>query len=465
MSYFSIHNHSEFSNIRLLDSINKVSTLFSRAQEAGLKGFALTDHEVLSGHVQMVQQYKKLKAANQLSEDFKIALGDEIYMIDDLEDYQKNYTSATHQYYHFILLAKDALGYEALKEISSTAWNNSYTQRGVQRTPITKKQITDIMSRYKGHIIGSTACLGGELSRGIIQWIKAEEEIDEKGIKAAKTKIDNFINYSLMTFGNDNFFIEIQPSHNREQIQVNLRLMMLAEIYGVRVIYSTDSHYPSKEKRIIHKSYLNAMNGEREVDDFYASAYMMDEEEVYEYFDSYISRVDFDRFTQNSIELMNMCEFYELEQAQIIPTVEVEDYPSVIITEYKEKYLYITNMLSSEDLQNRYWANECLHALKKKNLINDIYLQRLDDEAKELWLISEKLGITMTQYYNTMKKIIEIVWDAGDSLIGPARGSATGFLSCYLLGITQMDPIIWNLPYWRHLTSTRPELPKLYWAV
>ena len=118
-------------------------------------------------------------------------------------------------------------------------------------------------------------------------------------------------------------------------------------------------------------------------------------------------------------------------------------------------------MLSSDFEQDRYWVNECLNSLESKNLLNDLYLKRLDDEAKELWNISTNMGLRMTSYYNTMKFIIELTWDKGDSLVGPARGSATGFLSCYLLGITQLDPIQWNLPHWRHLTETRPELPKL----
>lgn len=434
--------------------------MFDRAIEIGLKGFALTDHEVLSGHVQMIQTYKKYLEQGKITEDFKIVLGDEIYMIDDIAEHQENYTAATHQYYHFILAAKNAVGYEALKEISSTAWNNSYMQRGMYRTPISKKQIAEIMSRYKGNIIASTACLGGELPRAILKLQKAIKTEDPSEIHNAKIDIDNFLNFCIDTFGIENFFLELQPSTNKDQIEVNTMLLILSTAYGIKAIYSTDSHYESKEKQLIHKSYLNAMDGEREVDDFYSYAYMMGAEEVYSFME-YIPRNVFDQLTQNSIYLMDMCETYDLYKPQFIPTLEVEDYPNIIITEYKGKYVYITKMLSSQDLQNRYWVNECLNALHKKHLVNDIYLQRLDDEAKEIWLISEKLNITMTMYYNTMKKIIELVWNEGDSLVGPARGSATGFLSCYLLGITQMDPIIWNLPYWRHLTSTRPELPDI----
>ena len=459
--YFSIHNHSEYSNIKLLDSINKIPMLFDRAIEIGLKGFALTDHEVLSGHVQMIKTYQKYLKEEKIDENFKIVLGDEIYLIDDIEDYQENYSAATHSYYHFILLAKNFDGHLALKEISSTAWVNSYTQRGVMRTPITKKQLKDIISRYPNTLIGSTACLGGELPKLIMQLEKAEREYNDQAIYQIKTKIDRFITDAIDLFGIDNFFLEIQPSHNKEQILVNKMLLKLSSVYNVKVIYSTDSHYPSKEKRIIHKSYLNAMDGEREVDDFYATAYMMDIEEIYSYMSDYLTLEEFNILTENSIYLMDKCEIYDLAKPQLIPNVEVKNYNKNSELFINTEYEYLQLMATSDYIDDRYWINECLLSLKAKGLKDKKYIDRLNEEAKELWLISEKLNIRMTQYYNTMKKIIEIVWYEGDSLVGTARGSATGFLSCYLLGITQLDPLEWNLPHWRHLTATRPELPDI----
>ena len=152
--------------------------MFDRAIEIGLKGFAITDHECLSAHVQAVQKRKELVKAGKINEDFKLILGDEIYLIDDIEDYKENYTAATHSYYHFVILAKDPIGYEALKEISSTAWSNFYTQRGMERVPIEKKQLAAIMKDYKGHVVASTACLGGELAKFIIKLDEAERKED-----------------------------------------------------------------------------------------------------------------------------------------------------------------------------------------------------------------------------------------------------------------------------------------------
>ena len=102
-----------------------------------------------------------------------------------------------------------------------------------------------------------------------------------------KSKINDFILYCKDVFGND-FHIEIQPSHAQEQIDYNKREMTIAKFYGVKTIFATDSHFLKKEDRHIHKSFLNSKEGEREVDDFYATAYMMSAEEMYEeYFSKY----------------------------------------------------------------------------------------------------------------------------------------------------------------------------------
>lgn len=461
MSYFSVHNHSEFSNIRLLDSTNKVEHLFERAIELGLTGFALTDHEVLSGSVQMVQQFKKLKEEGKLPEGFKIALGNEVYLIDDKEDYIENYSRDTHKYYHFVLLAKNERGWRALKELSSTAWANSYMQNGMYRVPLTKPQLEETMKRFKGDIVASTACLGGELAQHIL----TIKEMRETGQTARETevfiKMNQFISWCVEVFGEDNFFLEIQPNHGEEQIYVNKVMKTIAEQTNLDIIYTTDSHYIDKEARFVHKAFLNAMDGEREVDAFYSSTYMMGAEEVYSYMKDYVTEEEFQQWTDNTNKIYDMIEMYDLYQPQSIPSIDVQDYPKISNAQEYEDFPALKTMLEGECLQDRYWANTCIKELKNRDIYNDRYLQRLNDEAVELLGISDKLGIPMTQYYNTMQKIIEIIWEDGNSLVGPARGSATGFLSCYLLDITQVDPIETNLPYWRHLSATRPELPDI----
>ncbi|MEG2018716.1 MAG: PHP domain-containing protein, partial [Clostridium sp.] len=139
MSYFSIHNHTEYSSIRLLDSINKVKDLIDRAIELGLSGVCITDHEVLSSHVEAIRYYSSLP--KDVRDNFTLGLGDEIYLIDELGN------KPPLGYSHFILVAKDQIGHRALREISSTAWSNSYTDRGMLRVPITKSQLSEIVKK------------------------------------------------------------------------------------------------------------------------------------------------------------------------------------------------------------------------------------------------------------------------------------------------------------------------------
>ena len=165
--YFGLHNHTMYSNIRLLDCINRPKDLIDKAIELGLSGIAITDHECLSGHMEVNQYAQKIKEKHP---DFKIALGNEIYLVDERENGIK--------YYHFILIAKDAIGHKALRELSSTAWYHSYVDRGMERVPITKSELATVMSNYKGHVIASTACMGGELSTNAYAMDLAEEVND-----------------------------------------------------------------------------------------------------------------------------------------------------------------------------------------------------------------------------------------------------------------------------------------------
>ena len=126
LARFEGHSHSHYSNIRLLDCINTPQNLIDYAIKIGLKGLAITDHECLGGHV----DFDKLRNyAEEKSPGFKIGLGNEIYLTDTRDVKQK--------YWHFILIAKDAIGHKMLRELSSTAWKNSYFDRGMDKNIFT----------------------------------------------------------------------------------------------------------------------------------------------------------------------------------------------------------------------------------------------------------------------------------------------------------------------------------------
>lgn len=446
--YFNTHNHTMYSNLRLLDAIIRPSELIDRAIELGLAGLAITDHESLSAHIEAIQHYNNLD--EEVRDNFKLALGNEIYLVDEL---------GTGPYRHFILIAKNEKGHRGLRELSSMAWSQSYFSGPMERVPLTKEQLQRVMVNYKGDIIATTACLGGEVGSSILALEKAEQEYRTADAQAHKGNIIEFILLCKEIFGEENFFLEVQPAFSTEQHIMNQRMSNIAGAFGCKIVVGTDSHYLSPADREIHKAYLNSKEGEREVDDFYRTAYLMDWDEIKGYLIQDFSIEQLEEIRLNSLNIAEMIENYDLHKPQAIPKVEVDNYEKRV--DFRE-YEYLSKMVLSDDVQDRYWVNTCVNTLKTKPLLNmRTYLERLDIEAKELWNISERLGEKMTSYYNTMAKIIEITWNEGDSLVGPARGSATGFLSCYLLGITQLDPVVNNLPHWRHLTADRPELPDI----
>ena len=448
MERFEVHVHSEYSNIRLLDSINKIKNILKRAGELGLAGIALTDHECLSGHIKMNKLVKEIQKEYP---NFKVALGNEIYLVDTRENGIK--------YYHFILIAKDAEGHKQLRQLSSLAWLNSYYDRGMERVPTLKEDLRRIVKENPGHLIATTACMGGELSTLALNLYNARQIKDEKGAELYHSQIINFMQDMIDIFEKD-FYIECAPAASKDQITVNKMLYNIAQSFGVNMVIGSDAHYLRKEDRYVHKAYLNSKGGEREVDDFYEYSYMQEEEEIIKHLSkSYDKEIIIDLF-HNSLEIYNKIENYSLEHSQTIPKVEVYDYPKVnksIINAMQEDYPVLASMLNSEDKFERYWVNECIYKLSKINKNNDQYYSRLEEEARVKKIIGEKLGTNMFAYPITLQHYIDMFWECG-SLVGAGRGSSCSGLNHYLLGITQLDPIEWNLPFWRYLNEERTEL-------
>lgn len=224
--FFSVHNHTEYSNLRMRDSIIKIEDLIDRAYELGFCGLAVTDHEALSSAVRGISHYYK-KYSNT---DFKFALGNEIYLVNDIQDLREN----GGRYYHFIIVAKNEEGWRQLRELSTQSWENFYV-KGIERVPIEKRQLERIIGDNKGNIIASSACLGSELSQLILKYIRS----DCKDLRVKK-EIHGFITWCISTFGKDNFYVELAPSLDEEQISYNKMAIQIANGYGLKYIIATD---------------------------------------------------------------------------------------------------------------------------------------------------------------------------------------------------------------------------------
>lgn len=447
MARMELHSHTHYSNLRLLDSINKPKDLVDRAYELGLAGIALTDHESLSAHVEIDRLIKEYK---EIDPNFKIARGNEIYLIDERGQNQK--------YWHFILIAKNAIGHKMLRELSSIAWINSYYDRGMERVPTLKSELAEIVNKYgKGNLIASTACLGSELDNLILELAKARKIGDRKTESESYQAILDFIGYCKKLFADD-FYLEVQPAQSKEQIIVNNMMKGISAATGVKIIVTTDAHYLKKEDRWVHKAYLNSKGGEREVDSFYEFAYLQSTEEVIENLKG--TSLNYKELEKNTLEIYNKIENYSLHRNQQVPEVPVRIYPKGSVKGEPEKYPTLDKLIWSDNPQERYWVNECVQKLQSLGLCNKEYLERLEYEADIKKHISDNINSCVFAYPIFLQHYIDMFWECG-SPVGAGRGSAGAGLNHYLLGVTQLDPIKTNLPFWRYMNKDRAEMPKL----
>lgn len=447
MSRFECHAHSHYSNIRLIDCINTVEGLVDYALKIGLEGICLTDHESLGGWVDLDKKRQEIQKEHP---DFKIGYGNEIYLTDSRDTKQK--------YWHFILIAKDQTGAKMLRKLSSNSWINSYFDRGMERVPTLKCELAAIVKEFgKGHLIASSACLGSELDNAILEMDKAERVGNIEGKKEYYNKIIELITWCKKIF-DDDYYMEIQPARSKEQLIVNRRMKAIADYFNVKIIVTTDAHYLRKEDREVHKAFLNSKQGDREVDEFYAAAYLQTTEEVIENLAEI--GLDYKELEANTLEIKSKIADFGFSRKQQVPQVEVPEYEKITTSVSDLGYKTLAELYTSDNLQERYWVNYCCNKLKEKGLYNDVYLGRLEEEAEIKKYIGDKLGTCVFSYPVLLQHYIDRFWDLG-STVGAGRGSACSGLNHWLLGVTQLDPIKWELPFWRYMNKDRVELPDI----
>lgn len=419
------------------------------AIELGHKAVAITDHECISNSIKVQKYYKKVKKNNP---DFKVILGNEIYLVRNGLN-NDNFISGVDKYYHFILLAKDAIGHQQIREISTRAWMRSYMARGMRRVPTYYQDLVDIIHANPGHVIGTTACLGGALPTQLMRWHDTRDD-------SIYDKVIKWCEQMCWIFGEENFFLELQPSASREQSLVNRYLLNIARDYHYRYIFSTDSHYLKKEDAPIHKAFLNSQDGDREVDSFYATTYMMSSDELENYLSKDLTEEEIQEGYRNIQSIINMCEDYDLLKPLKIPQLEWK-VPNYVSTLTKDKYFKLIPELFTFYMSD-YEGDKVLanHILARLDWDETLWNQKTYDainECLEMTRISSEVNKThWSAYYLNLQKIIDVCWDAG-SLVGPGRGSGVGFILLYILGITQINPLRETTPTyaWRFLNPNR----------
>lgn len=435
--YFGCHNHTQYSNITTgLDSINKLPDLIDRAKELGMRGIAITNHDNLSEVIEINRMQKKLREAN---DDFVLAIGNEIYLVDSFDATD----GLREKYYHFILIAKDKIGYQALTELSTRAWYRSAVKWGKRRVPTLKSDIEEVLGWAKGHLVAATACLGGEFPTLINN--------GEFG------KAESFFQWCVGVFGQDDFYIELQPSDSRDQVNFN---QYVIDNYRGNFIITTDAHYQNAEDFPIFEAFLRSeeKNKNREVKEYYDFARMMGEDEII----SLMGKMDIDedfvhQCFETTLKIASQIEFYDLAQDPRIPKVPL---PQIELNlggwevEFVRQYPTIDWALNEEDYQTKYCITYCLNTAKERGLINDQYMSRLEEEFDTFKFQSEAFNDNFFAYFNTMQHFLELAWSI-DCAVGPSRGSASGSLLCYLMDVVQCDPIQYGLYFWRFANKVR----------
>jgi DNA polymerase III subunit alpha len=426
MNYVGLHVHTHYS---LFDGIATPQEYVDRASKLGMNALAITDHGSLSGHREFYRSAKE--------KSLKPILGLEGYMCADISD-KRDKSERTGQqdlvYNHIILLAKNQKGLENLNKISEIAWTDGFFKK--------PRFDFEILQKYKEGIIVTSACPSSVI-------VKA---LEEQEFALAKKHIKWFKD----NFGSD-YYIEVMP-HNTPEI--NKYLIDLADEFNIKAIVTPDCHHVDESQKHIQEFKL-LMNTHAKVqkDTTYAKSAKID---------SMMERLDYlygeDRqITFNKFDI-HLLSYEEIKAAMEKQGIDREDIYSntLLLADTVEDYdikdgldlLPVQYKNPDQELANLAFASLEEKRLNSNWLGNDIYEQRLDEE---LSIIRDK---KFAPYFLVVQNMISWAKKEG-ILVGPGRGSSAGSLVCYLLGITDVDPLEHGLLFFRFINPERNDFPDI----
>ena len=396
-------------------------------------GVAITDHETVGNHVNALHKMKELKEKDpEKWKDYKLILGNEIYLCNRKQiEEEKNYT-----FPHFILIAKNLNGHHALRELSTTACCENSFMYVHMRTPTYYDDLVRVMKEYKGDVIASTACAGGSLPRNILKAYFANNDCPDL------TDAKLWINKMKQIFGDENFFLELQPSIQEAQKIINKYLIQLSKETNTPYIITTDSHYLLKEDRPIHAAFIASQEADREVGDFYGTTYCMSEEEIHQYLDEFLGKDAVQKGIDNTMLVYNMSEEYTLDKPLDIPYIpdDNSEPDKALYEKYKEKIPLFEDFYNSKYDSDRHLIREITKKFEQRP---EEFQNQKTYDAVEVCLdsikkASDKQNTAWSGYMLQTGSIVNECWKAG-SLIAASRGSGAGFILLYLLDIIQIN--------------------------
>lgn len=414
------------------DSINTVDELLDRAIELGHTCIAFTEHETISNAIEIEEAWDKRKEKNP---EFKVIRGNEIYLCRNGLN-ADNFIKGIDHYNHFILLARDAIGHKQIREISTRAWMRSYMARGLRRVPTYYQDLIDIIGENRGHIIASSACIGGCLGQQLLKYRDSHNELLYNKIKTWCLGIQDI-------FGKGNFFLEMQPSDSAEQIYVNDEIIKISKELNIPFIITNDAHYLKAEDLKYEKAFLNSQNGEREVESFYATTYLMTNQEIHNFMDKHIGTDNVTLAFNNIQAIADRCENYSLQKPLRIPILPWREFKgdNEHIEQWIKRIPYLEKFLHSDYLEDRTLVDAVIDGINHHiDLQNKEAWDEINACLEDTWISSNVNNARWSAYFLNLQKTIDVCWDAG-TVVGCGRGSGVGFILLYVLDITQINPL------------------------
>lgn len=464
MSFTHLHVHSQYS---LLDGKADIKGLVDKAIECGMPGIALTDHGNMFGIKEFWNYVDKVNGSRADGEKFKPIIGCEMYVA---REHMADKKDKSDNGYHLIVLAKNLKGYHNLVKLVSRAWTEGFYYK-----PRTDRE--DLKAHREGLIVCS-ACLGGEVPQFLLH--------DE--IEAAEERV----RWYKDVFGDD-YYLELQRHHTNkpnantevypEQCKVNEQLVRIARKYGIKLICTNDVHFVNEDDAEAHDR-LICVSMQRTYSEprmhYTKQEWLKSPEEMAEIFKDIPEAID------NTQEILDKVEFYSINHAPIMPFFEIpaefgteEEYRQRITEkELFDEFTQDENgnvVLTPEEAQkkiDRLGGYDKIYRIK----FEADYLAKLTMEgAKERYgdpipeEVAERLKFELyimktmgfPGYFLIVQDFINTGRNKLGVSIGPGRGSAAGSAAAYCLGITQIDPIKYDLLFERFLNPDRISLPDI----
>lgn len=398
MNFTHLHVHTEYS---LLDGSNKIKEYVARVKELGMDSAAITDHGVMYG---VIDFYRAAREAG-----INPILGCEVYVAPGSR-FDKDTGTGEDRYYHLVLLAENNTGYSNLMKIVSKGFVEGFYYK--------PRVDMELLQEYHEGIIALSACLAGEVSRYLTRGMYEDA-------KAAALRYQDI-------FGKGNFFLELQDHGISEQQEVNRQLLRIHQETGIDLVATNDVHYTTAEDADPHDILLCLQTGKK----------LTDEDRM---------RYEGGQYYVKSPE----------EMAQLFPyALEALENTHKIAERCHVEIEFGVTKLPKYDVPDGYTSWEYLN-----KLCFDGLSERYDPVTDEL---RERLEYELSTIKNMgYVDYFLIVWDFikyardHDIMVGPGRGSAAGSLVAYTLGITQLDPIRYDLLFERFLNPERVSMPDI----